>query len=124
MWCRQRRTRLGLRCSRCMLGPDVDVLPACSDDRVPYTPAVTPYQPQADDTSAMADELQFAAWRRMTPVDKMRLWAAMQVAAWQLAESGIRTRHPQASDREVLLRRLALTLDAETMRRVFDWEPT
>jgi hypothetical protein len=81
------------------------------------------YRPQSDDTSADADERQFAIWRRMTLEEKARLWADLQVASWQLTEAGIRQRYPHASDREVFLRRLAMTLDAATMRRVFGWDP-
>ena len=53
----------------------------------------------------------------------MRVWAAMQIAVQQIADAGIRQRHPGASEREVFLRRVALTLDADTMVKVYGWDP-
>jgi hypothetical protein len=82
-----------------------------------------PYRTQSDDTTADADVRQFAIWRAMSREQKLQLWADMQSAAWQLSELGIRLRHPAASEREVFLRRVALTLDAGTMRRVYGWDP-
>lgn len=81
------------------------------------------YRPQSDDTSIEADMVQVEIWRAMPPVEKMRVWAAMQVAVQQIAEAGIRRRHPGASEREVFLRRVSLSLDADTMLKVYGWDP-
>jgi hypothetical protein len=81
------------------------------------------YKPQADDTSIEADMLQVEIWRSMPPVEKMQVWAAMQIAVQQIAEAGVRRRYPDASEREVFLRRVALSLDADTMVKVYGWDP-
>lgn len=89
-----------------------------------YHLAVTGYRPQSDDTSIAADQAQFEVWRSMPPARKMEVWAAMQIAAVQVAEAGIRRRHPEADDREVFLRRVALTLDPDTMVKAYGWDPS
>ncbi len=82
------------------------------------------YRPQADDTSVEADKVQFLIRRSIPPAREWEIWAAMQTAVLELAEEGIRRRHPTASEREVFLRRVALTLDADTMVKVFGWDPS
>jgi hypothetical protein len=80
-------------------------------------------RPLARDTAPAAEGLQFAAWRRLSPAGKFAAFLDLQQTAIALAEAGIRLRHPGASDREVFLRRVARTLDAATMRRVYGWTP-
>ena len=64
-----------------------------------------------------------AAYRRMTPAQKLARVAALTDATRQLAAIGIRERFPHASDREVALRLAAMRLTRETMIRVFGWDP-
>ncbi len=76
------------------------------------------------DTSLAAEERQFEIWRRMTPAEKFRIFLELQDTAIALAEAGIRRRHPDASPREVFLRRVAMHLDRETMLRWYGWTPS
>ena len=43
--------------------------------------------------------------------------------ARNLAMSGVRSRYPNASPEELRRRFAALVLDAETVRRVYGWDP-
>ena len=84
---------------------------------------MTRFRPQAPDTPPVAERRQFEVWGRMTPAQKFAAFLDLQATAVALAEAGIRLRHPRAEAHEVFLRRVARTLDAETMRRVYGWEP-
>jgi len=80
-------------------------------------------RPLAADTSPVAERMQFEFWGQMTPARKFALFLDLQDTVIALAESGIRLRHPDASPREVFLRRAARTLDHETMLRVYGEDP-
>ena len=84
---------------------------------------VTGYRPQSSDTHPDSDRLVFDRLRAMTPAERFAAFLDLQATAAALAEAGIRLRHPQASEREVFLRRVARSLDAATMRRVYGWDP-
>ena len=43
--------------------------------------------------------------------------------AWDMAERGVRSRYPNASEREVFLRTAALHLSREEMTRAYEWDP-
>ena len=43
--------------------------------------------------------------------------------AWELAETGVRSRYPNAGDREVFLRTAALHLSRDEMIRAYQWDP-
>ncbi|MBZ5579137.1 MAG: hypothetical protein LAP40_21450 [Acidobacteriia bacterium] len=43
--------------------------------------------------------------------------------AWELAETGVRSRYPNANDREVFLRTAALHLSRDEMVRAYQWDP-
>jgi hypothetical protein len=76
----------------------------------------------SDDTSLVAERLQFDVWRRMTSVEKFAAFLDLQATTMALAEAGIRLRHPTAGAREVFLRRVARMLDRQTMLRVYGWD--
>jgi hypothetical protein len=80
-------------------------------------------QPVAMDTDLAAEAQQCAIWARMTPPEKWAAFEDLHAAAIAFAEAGIRLRHPQASDREVFLRRVARSLDRTTMLRAYGWAP-
>lgn len=61
--------------------------------------------------------------RRMTPAQRLARSFSLRHAALSLARSRIVSEHPNASEREVKLRLASLWLDAETMRRVWGWDP-
>lgn len=71
------------------------------------------------DTSRTAVARQIAIWRAMDPSDKARLVASLSRAVEHMARAGIRQRHPQASDRERLLRFAILKLGPELARRAY-----
>ena len=75
------------------------------------------------DTSAAAEAQQFAIWARMSPAEKWAAFEDLHQLAIAMAEAGIRLRHPQASDREVFLRRVAQNVDRRTMLAAYGWAP-
>ncbi|MBZ0154365.1 MAG: hypothetical protein K8J09_22785 [Planctomycetes bacterium] len=75
------------------------------------------------DTNPAGEAQQVAIWARMTPAEKWAAFEDLQATAIALVEAGIRLRHPQATGREVFLRRVARTLDRSTMLRAYGWAP-
>lgn len=78
---------------------------------------------RSSDTDAAAEELQFEIWGRMSAQEKVVLTFQLCEFARQLALQGLRERHPQASERELVLRLAAQNLDRETMIRAFGFDP-
>jgi len=64
----------------------------------------------SDDTSAEVERQQIEIWRRMHPSEKAGLMAAASRSVRTLALAGLRSRHPAASEREIIARFAALTL--------------
>lgn len=62
-------------------------------------------------------------WRRATPDQKLARMFGMARTVNDLARAELRTRYPDASDREIDLRLRSRTLDRETMIRAFGWDP-
>jgi hypothetical protein len=81
------------------------------------------YQTQSSDTSFEAEQILIEGYRKMSIAEKMRRIAALNRAGYALSLAGIRARHPNTSDREILLRLAALRLDRETMVRIWGWDP-
>lgn len=76
------------------------------------------------DTPPEIEEILIRGYREMTPTQKLARVADMNRAVRSLALAGIRERHgSELSEREERLRLAALSLDRETMKRVFDWDP-
>ena len=71
------------------------------------------------DTSADVERLQIEAWRRMTSLDKAALLSQATHDVVALALSGIRQRHPGASERECFIRLAALQLGPTLVRQVY-----
>jgi len=59
----------------------------------------------------------------MSPWEKARCVSELSRACEDLARVGILLRHPDATEEEMRLRLASLTLDRETMVRVFSWDP-
>ena len=76
-----------------------------------------------DDTPPAVAEILIAGYQRMTPAERLARACDLSLAVRQLALARLRTEHPNASEHELRLRVAALTLDAETMRRAFGWDP-
>jgi len=75
------------------------------------------------DTSPEAERVLLELYRGMDPDRKLRLIFELQETVDDFARSGIRMRHPQASEREVVLRLAALKLPRELMIAAFGWDP-
>jgi hypothetical protein len=66
---------------------------------------------RSPDTSAEARDLQVAAWRALSPQERVELAARMSEAMMAVSRAGIRHRHPDLGEDDVtheLLRRLRL----------------
>jgi hypothetical protein len=73
----------------------------------------------AADTTADIEQLQVDAWRRLSPLERLRLVSDATRAALNLSLAGIRRRHPDAPERECFLRLAAILLGVDTARRVY-----
>jgi len=62
------------------------------------------------DTSREALQAQRAAFRRMTPTQRLAIAAEMSDDVRALAEAGIRARHPEFSDEQIRAALVALLL--------------
>lgn len=71
------------------------------------------------DTTADIEQRQVDAWRRLSPVERLRLVSDTTRAVMDLSLAGIRRRHPQASERECFLRLAAIRLGVSTTRRIY-----
>ena len=71
------------------------------------------------DTTADMEQRQVDAWRRLSPVERLRLVSDTTRAVTELSLAGIRRRHPQASERECFLRLAAIMLGVDTTRRIY-----
>ena len=73
----------------------------------------------ASDTSIEAERVQVEAWRRMSPLAKVRAVTDISQAVQRLSLSGIRSRHPDASDDECMLRLAVLKLGRQLACQVY-----
>ena len=71
------------------------------------------------DTTADIEQRQVEAWRRLSPVERLRLVTDTTRAVMDLSLAGIRRRHPQASERECFLRLAAIRLGVNTTRQIY-----
>ena len=81
------------------------------------------YRTQSPDTSRAAEEVQFAAYRRMTPAQKVRIIGELNRTMDEIARIAIRKKYPHATEREVALRLAARKYGRELMVRAFGWDP-
>jgi hypothetical protein len=80
-------------------------------------------RPLLSDTSPEAEKVLIERYRRMPAWQKLRQVSELNRAVQQLALADIRRRHPHADEREQKLRLASRWLDAETMRKVYGWDP-
>jgi hypothetical protein len=92
--------------------------PALSD-----TPPPPGYRTQSPDTSYAAERFLFARLRELPAWRKIEMLCSLNRAARDLALTGLRRRHPHASESELRLRLAALRLDRETVIRACGWDP-
>lgn len=81
------------------------------------------YQTQSCDTKPEIERMLIAAYRKMTPVEKMARVVQLSQACTDLALAGIRDRYPRADEHEVRLRLGALRMDRTLMIKAFGWDP-
>jgi hypothetical protein len=80
-------------------------------------------RPPLSDTSPEAEKVLIELYRRMPAWQKLRQVSQLNRAVQELALCDIRRRHPHADEREQRLRLASRWLSAETMRKVYGWDP-
>lgn len=71
------------------------------------------------DTSVDAQARQDAVLRAMRPEERVAMAAEMSEAAFQIAEDGIRLRHPEYTDEQVRLTGIRLRIGDDLFRAAF-----
>ena len=84
---------------------------------------VSGYRTQSADTSREIEELQFEHWRGLASWQKFQLVFDVTAAAETVCLSGIRSRYPSASERELQLRLFALKYGRQLSIDVWGWDP-
>ncbi len=67
------------------------------------------------------DEIEFL--RRMTPEQRLQRSLDLRAAEIAVTRDRIRREHPNADEHELEMRLFSSWHDAETMRRVWGWQP-
>ena len=75
------------------------------------------------DTDPRVMEVWLDLQRRMPPGDKLKAVFDASEFVLSMYEAGVRLDHPDASDREVLLRVAARHLSRDLMIRAYGWDP-
>lgn len=75
------------------------------------------------DTSPEAEAVLIEIVRLQTPEQKICQVVSLTQLARAMARAGLTRRYPHASEEELRKRLAALVLDAETVRRVYGWDP-
>jgi len=70
-----------------------------------------------DDTSAWASELQFAHWRTLDSVAKLRIVSEQSIALHRLSLAGLAARYPDDSPEELELKAHALRIGRDVLER-------
>jgi len=78
-----------------------------------------PARPLNLDTAPSIERRQIELWRKMTHEEKAAIVSGLTQAAFDVAAAGVRARYPNASEREQFLRRAAITLGPDLVRRVY-----
>jgi hypothetical protein len=75
--------------------------------------------PEGSDTSAEAERVVIRLARSMSPARELAIAAALTRSVRRLAEAGVRSRHPGASEDEIRRRLAALLLPADFAREIY-----
>jgi hypothetical protein len=75
------------------------------------------------DTDPRVMEVWLDMLRAKTPGERILMAFELSDFAVRMAESGVRARYPQASEREIFLRSAALRLPRDLMIRAYGWDP-
>ena len=75
------------------------------------------------DTSPEAWKVFVELQRQMAPGDKLKQVLDYSWYLSKMSEAVLRSEYPDASDNEIFLRIASRRLDADTMKRVYNWDP-
>jgi hypothetical protein len=75
------------------------------------------------DTDPRVMEVWIDMLRAKTPGERILMAFELSDFAVRVAESGVRARYPEASEREIFLRSAALRLSRDLMIRAYGWDP-
>lgn len=84
---------------------------------------MTRHPEEFSDTDPRTMDVWLELLRRKTPGERMAMAFELSDFAVRVAESGVRARHPGASEREIFLRSAALRLPRDLMIRTYGWDP-
>jgi hypothetical protein len=84
---------------------------------------MTKHPPEFTDTDPQAMEVWLDLLRQKTPGERIASAFQLTDLILHMTEMGVRSAHPQADDREVLLRRAARWLPRDVMIRAYGWDP-
>ena len=71
------------------------------------------------DTHTEMEALQIRLWRQASPTQKMKMLAQLNASARLLALQGLRSKHPDATEKELRRRLADLLLGEALARKVF-----
>jgi hypothetical protein len=75
------------------------------------------------DTGPRAMEVWVGLLRAKTPGERIVMAFELSDFAVRMADSGVRSRYPGASEREIFLRSASLRLSRDLMIRAYGWDP-
>lgn len=81
------------------------------------------YKTQSADTTREIEDLLFAAYRRMSPSEKLARIGALGELVESVALAGLRAQYPDADERELRLRLAARQIPRELMVAAYGWDP-
>jgi hypothetical protein len=94
------------------------------DNTTPHKlrPYDVPYRPFGEDTSPEVERFLLDAYRKMSGSEKILRVRALNRTTNALALADIRQRHPDADEREMLLRLASRRYGADFVREKFGWD--
>ena len=81
------------------------------------------YRTQSADTNPDIEEMVLARWRSMLPEEKLLEIDELHRSVDAVARMGIRMRHPEADERELVMRVAALKYGRALVLEAFGWDP-
>ncbi len=79
-------------------------------------------RPGPNDTDPRVEAMVIEGYRRMTPSQKLERVRALTRAVQELALMDIRRKHPDADEREQMLRLASRWIEPDLMVRAFGWD--
>jgi hypothetical protein len=73
------------------------------------------------DTTPDVDAIRFAHYADMSPAEKVSRMVSLTQTACTLALAGLRARHPEADEVELLLRLAVLRYGADAVAQAYGW---